>query len=75
MGHRLDVPSFEGQDKEVEVDENGRRVIIVGSGYGAGGIESRPAAVTEIATWANATQYSKDNLDKVKEIRAANKKK
>lgn len=72
--HRLDVPSFEGQDKEVEVDENGRRVIIVGSGYGAGGIESRPAAVTEIATWANATQYSKDNLDKVKEIRAANKK-
>lgn len=71
---RMDIPSLDGQDTVLETLDDGRKVIMLGSTTQAGSIVSKPANVTELASWGNSVKYPEKNLKTINAMRKAARK-
>lgn len=71
---RMDIPSLDGQDTVLETLDDGREVIMLGSTTLAGSIVSRPGQAAALASWGNSVKYPEKNLETIRAIHKATKK-
>ena len=63
------VPSLDGEDRIVETADDGRVVVLQGSGFTAGSYSSQPGGVADFVTYGNARATASNALARAKRIK------